>query len=418
MGLSFGFGFGPFRASTRLGSRGGQGNGGGDLDFWIYVFIVIGLALGVPLALSDVWDFLTYSLLWGWLLLGLLPSCAILLLHAHRLSVVSGGRLSFNSGDTVLLAFPAGGYSFIVLFALADGVGKRWLILLSLVPFGVLHLLWVRWTIWFFSQKRIDEKEKRFADEEAMRDFAEKMSREKIQTVDELRVRLRIEAQEKEKTEIKRKIKEAKRKAKETKLEQELIDNSKPSNVARRQANEILDQLDESVIGYVEAHIKGGTYLDYDFSKQIPRAALESLHVELANMISGARNSLLQIESLELDVREKCLQIIGNVEQYVFEETPISAIWMERKQLNAAEKQTQQAYLGIAISDHIATVLKLIDSRQENASFESDVHRVFVLMRTLLADFSAKWGIKAETKELEVAELAELVFNQTGLKDL
>jgi hypothetical protein len=74
--------------------------------------------------------------------------------------------------------------------------------------------------------------------------------------------------------------------------------------------------------------------------------------------------------------------------------------------------------LGIAISDHIATVLKLIDSRQENASFESDVHRVFVLMRTLLADFSAKWGIKAETKELEVAELAELVFNQTGLKDL
>jgi hypothetical protein len=39
-------------------------------------------------------------------------------------------------------------------------------------------------------------------------------------------------------------------------------------------------------------------------------------------------------------------------------------------------------------------------------------------MRDQLLAFSNKWGMRAETKELEVAELAELVYKQTGVKDL
>jgi hypothetical protein len=417
MGLSFGFGFGPFRASTRLGGRGGrggQGNDGGDEEFWLFLFIVLGLASGVPLALSDVWGLATDLLLWGWLFLGGLPSCAILLLHAHRLSVVSSGRLRFNSVPTMLLSLPAGGYSFIVLFALDNQTGARWLLFLSLIPYGFFHLLWVRWTIWLFSQKRFDEKIQRLKDEMALRDFSEKMSREGIKTVDELRVRLRLEKEDKARHE---KV-AAKRKTKETRLEKELAGKSIPSRIARREADAVLDQLDKNVRRYVEASIKGNTYLEYDFSKEIPRAALEDLHSELVSVISGTRNSLQQIESLEPEILEKYLQIVENVEQYVFEETPISEILMERKQLQAAERQTQQAYLGIAVSEHAATVLNLMNSQKEIELIEPELRRLFGLMRTLLADFFSRWGMRAETKEIEVASLAELVFKQTGVKDL
>jgi len=414
MGLSFGFGFGPFRASTRLGGRGRQGSDGGDEEFWLFLFIVLGLASGVPLALSDIWDFATDVLLWGWLFLGGLPSVAILLFHARLLSTLKGGRLTFNSGATALLSLPAGGYSFIVLFALSNESGARWFIFLSLIPFGILHLYWVRWTVWVFSQKRFDEKIQRLKDEMTVRDFSEKMSREGIKTLDELRVRLREEEVEKaERNKI-----EAKRKIKEARLEKEIAGKSKPSSVARREADAVLDQLDENVRKYVEVHIKGGTYLDYDLSKRIPRAALEDLHSEIVSVISGARNSLQQIESLEPEILEKYLQIVRNVEQYVFEETPISEILMERKQLQAAERQTQQAYLGIAVSEHAATVLNLMNSQKEKEMIEPELRRLFGLKRTLLADFSNKWGMRAETKELEVAELAELVYKQTGIKDL
>jgi hypothetical protein len=320
-----------------------------------------------------------------------------------------------------LLSLPAGGYSFIVLFALSNESGARWFIFLSLIPFGILHLYWVRWTVWVFSQKRFDEKIQRLKDEMTMRDFSEKMSREGIKTLDELRMRLREEEAEKaeqDKIKAKKKIKEAKRKIKEARLEKEIADKSKPSSVARREADAVLDQLDENVRKYVEAHIKGGTYLDYDFSKRIPRAALEDLHSEIVSVISGARNSLQQIESLEPEILEKYLQIVRNVEQYVFEETPISEILMERKQLQAAERQTQQAYLGIAVSEHAATVLNLMNSQKEKEMIEPELRRLFGLKRTLLADFSNKWGMRAETKELEVAELAELVYKQTGIKDL
>jgi hypothetical protein len=50
--------------------------------------------------------------------------------------------------------------------------------------------------------------------------------------------------------------------------------------------------------------------------------------------------------------------------------------------------------------------------------FESQIRHSFKLMREQLLEFSNVWGTRAETKELEVAELAELVFKQTGIKDL
>jgi len=267
VGLSFGFGFGPFRASTRIGGRGRQGNSGGDEEFWLFLFIVLGLASGVPLALSDIWDFATDVLMWGWLFIGGLPSVAILLFHARQLSTLKGGRLTFNSGATALLSLPAAGYSFIVLFAFDNQTGARWLLFLSLIPYGILHLLWVRWTIWIFSTERQQEK---------LRVFNER-------------------------------------------------------------------------------------------SKRINHAKFQENQAQL---------------------------------------------------LSAAEKQTEQARLGNFVRKHVVQVENLLQVGSGAENFEPQIRHLFKLMREQLLEFSNKWGMKAETKELEVAELAELVFKQTGIKDL
>ena len=267
MGLSFGFGFGPFRASTRIGGRGRQGNDGGDEEFWLFLFIVLGLASGVPLALSDLWDFATYPLLWGWLFLGGFPSIAIFFFHARQLSTVKNGRLTFNSFATALLSLPAFGYAFIVLFALDNQTGARWLLFLSLIPYGFLHLLWVRWTIWIFSSERQLEKQR---------------------VIDERRQRI---------------------------------------NQAKFQENQV--------------HL-----------------------------------------------------------------------------LSAAERQTEQARLGLFVREHCVQVEKLLSAGVGAEDFEAQIRHLFKMMRDQLSAFSNKWGMRAETKELEVTELAELVFKQTGLKDL
>ena len=267
MGLSFGFGFGPFRASTRIGGRGRQGNDGGDEEFWLFLFIVLGIASGVPLALSDVWGLATDSLLWGWLFLGGLPSVALLLFHARQLSTIKGGRLTFNSVATALLSLPAGGYSFIVLFALDNQTGDRWYICLLLVPFGILHFLWMRWTIWMFSSER---------------------QLEKLRVINEKRQHI---------------------------------------NQVRFQENQV--------------HL-----------------------------------------------------------------------------LSAAEKQGEQAHLGLFVREHVVQVEKLLAAGFGAEDFEPQIRHLFKMMRDQLSAFSNKWGMRAETKELEVAELAELVFKQTGIKDL
>jgi hypothetical protein len=267
MGLSFGFGFGPFRASTQIGGRGRQGDSGGDEEFWLFLFIVLGLASGVPLALSDVWGLATDVLTWGWLFLGALPSCAMILFHARQLSTLKGGRLTFNSGATALLSLPAGGYSFIVLFALTNQSGARWFIFLSLIPFGILHLFWVRWTIWIFSSER---------------------QQEKLRVFNERRQRI---------------------------------------NHAKFQEN-------------------------------------------------------------------------------------------QAQMLSSAEKQTEQARMGIFVRKHVVQVENLLRVGAGAENFESQIRHLFKMMREQLLEFSNKWGMRAETKELEVAELAELVFKQTGIKDL
>jgi hypothetical protein len=66
----------------------------------------------------------------------------------------------------------------------------------------------------------------------------------------------------------------------------------------------------------------------------------------------------------------------------------------------------------------VVQVEKLLAAGVGTEDFEPQIRHLFKLMRDQLLAFSNKWGMRAETKELEVAELAELVFKQTGINDL
>jgi hypothetical protein len=86
--------------------------------------------------------------------------------------------------------------------------------------------------------------------------------------------------------------------------------------------------------------------------------------------------------------------------------------------LSAAEKQTEQARVGLYVREHVVQVEKLLGAGVSTEDFENQIRHLFKLMRDQLSAFSNKWGARAETKELEVTKLAELVFKQTGIKDL
>lgn len=150
MGFRIGTGLGPFSVSARIG--GGGGGGGGD--FWIFVCIFGLVASGVPMAFELIRDLITDKAFWIVFILGVIPSIAILLIHASLLSTKSGGRIVFNSFSTMFLALPASGYEIIMLVAADNQSGSAWMLYLSLVPYGFLHWLWIRWTIWVFSSER------------------------------------------------------------------------------------------------------------------------------------------------------------------------------------------------------------------------------------------------------------------------
>jgi hypothetical protein len=150
MGIRIGAGLGPISVSARVGGGGGGGGGDGD-GFWIFVCIFAIVASGVPMAFEMVRDFVSDKSFWIVVVFGVIPSITLLFLHASLISTKRGGRLVFNSYPTMFLALPASGYEIIMFIATDNQTGWKWLIYLSLIPFGLLHWFWIRWTTQIFS---------------------------------------------------------------------------------------------------------------------------------------------------------------------------------------------------------------------------------------------------------------------------
>jgi hypothetical protein len=84
----------------------------------------------------------------------------------------------------------------------------------------------------------------------------------------------------------------------------------------------------------------------------------------------------------------------------------------------SASRQTELANLNLMISEHINKVTNLVNNDNDKSGLEPAVRQLFDSMNSLLSDYSTIWGIKADSKEREVAKLAEWVSKQTGITDL
>jgi hypothetical protein len=113
----------------------------------------------------------------------------------------------------------------------------------------------------------------------------------------------------------------------------------------------------------------------------------------------------------------------ANVMQKKTDKTPKTAKTKEAEAKSdssvvSASRQTELANLNLMISEHINKVTNLVNHNNDKSGLEPAVRQLFDSMNSLLSDYSTTWGNKADSKEREVAKLAEWVSKQTGITDL